>query len=55
MPINTGMPVDTGSMGLGGSAEEPGAGPQAGRQRHHEHPQEALHQALQPQAVRPVS
>ena len=44
----------TGSVGPGSSAEEPGVGAQAGRQRYHEHPEEALHQALQPQAIRPI-
>ena len=40
-----------GSVGAGSRAEESGAGAQAGCCGHHEHPEEALHQALQPQAV----
>ena len=43
-----------GTVGTGSRAEESGDGAQAGSQCHHEHTEEALHQGLQPQAVRPV-
>ena len=42
---------DAGLVGFGGSAEEFGDGPQAGSCRNHEHPEEALQQALQQEAV----
>ena len=40
-----------GSVGPGSGAEESGVGAQAGGQCYHEHPEEALHQGLQSQAV----
>lgn len=40
-----------GSVGAGSGAEESGVGAQAGGQCYHEHPEEALHQGLQLQAV----
>ena len=45
------MNGSAGIVGTSSCAEESGDGAQAGSQCHHEHPEEALHQALQPQAV----
>ena len=43
--------VCAGVVGVGSGAEESGVGAQAGCQCYHEYPEEALRQALQPQAV----